>query len=457
MGKRRKSPAGFVGGNEKECNRRSISSKKLIVLTASYYPLRNDKYMKGVIRPDTPKMRCTECGGKFEQVSDAQFTHPVPKCIDCKQSPKHLKVRVTLPALGKVDVRYNLKGTRIDKLALADAFLTDVHDDIKTGKFNPNDYLSPKQRKQFLTSYFLDQFLNEKMQFRGIKKGCSPAYVDDAESLIRLYLNPFFGEMEIAAIRYVHLKNFMINATGTERQRSKALAILRTIMKEASKSVLDLKVPEFPPLPASKMKKSFIDIHAQDLILSHVKNHYLAIKMLTIYPIRPCDIRALQWRDIDFKNGIMTIRRHFSQEKLLAGRKSTFDPNDRYHELPLRLSDDVKDGLRQMCRSLIADDFVFKTKSGKPLYEKALYKEWVKACKRAGVTVCPLYDGTKHATMTYLNQEEGISIDHLGALAGQTISRTTNRYVAADSIRLSDCLIKKRRGGKGVDVSNGNK
>ena len=112
----------------------------------------------------------------------------------------------------------------------------------------------------------------------------------------------------------------------------------------------------------------------------------------------------MKWKNIDFDRGLVVFRRHFSGSKMevIEGRKSMVDSNDRYHSLSLMMTDRFKEILKseKIASSNQGDEFVFKTKTGKPLYEGAMRKAWNSSCERLGVKI-PMYVGLKHSTMTY--------------------------------------------------------
>lgn len=423
-----------------------MSRSQPSVLTYRLSAVKNDRYMGGVIRADRRNNICV-CKGTFVSTTNPNFTHKVPTCNLCGAPPKLLKVRVTLPALGKCDIRYNQKGTRLSTLSLADAFLQDVHDEIKRGIFDPTRYLSPRKRYCLKIGALLDDYLARKQQRVGKERGCSPAYLHGAETSIRLYLKPFFGEMDVRDLRHRHLVDFMETFDRAERQKIKALQLLRPVLRRASKLIDGLGVPEFPTLRPAPMKKNFIDYETQQLIFSRVTVYREAIQFGILYLLRPCELRALKWGDIDRKRNVITVQRHWSKKMLLHGRKSASDPNDRYHKLELPLTPSALAVLRALPPCIDGNEFLFRTSDGKSLGQGALDKAWKRACKRAGVALHSFYDGVRHAGATHMINA-GVPIEQIRTLCGHTSSDTTYRYAESDTLSLAETIEKAREGAQ---------
>ena len=55
-----------------------------------------------------------------------------------------------------------------------------------------------------------------------------------------------------------------------------------------------------------------------------LKKKFIAniISILSEYPVRPGEVRSLRWNDLDFKKNTIRFDEHFSDEKLVKGRKS---------------------------------------------------------------------------------------------------------------------------------------
>lgn len=410
--------------------------------------------MGGVIRPDVRGSLC-ECGGKFERIEDAEYQHPVPRCVQCRKAPAKLLVRISLPVVGKVDIRHNSKGTRIKTLAQADAFLIDVHDEIKSRTFKPELYMSNRAQDHFAVEKFVKAYIDRKRRNVGKKAGCSPNFVRQAQSLAKNYIYPYFGKMDIREVRHSHLVGFLENADSTN-QAARALEMLRPIMREVAKDFDSMKVPEFPSIPKPKQitREKFLDRDTQLQVLDNVNLYRDPISLMVIYPMRPCEVRALQWQDIDLKANTLTIQRHYSRRTLLPGRKSNFEPGSPEHRVILRLVPEARAIFEGLVRPLDPNEFIFKTRNGKPIYEDAMRKAWNKACDKVGVKHVWFYADTKHVTMDHYHNDAGIPLEDLKALSGHTNINMVQRYSPTKSLAVVDRHIDKLGGAKGVQQNS---
>src|SRR5690606_9617173 len=98
----------------------------------------------------------------------------------------------------------------------------------------------------------------------------------------------------------------------------------KTILNWAEDRYKILKVPKFE-VPSSKKRKKVPDLNiTRDKIIPAIENevHRIAIHCLEHYGLRPSEVRAIQYEQIDLIHDRLTIDRHFSKTTLLMGRKS---------------------------------------------------------------------------------------------------------------------------------------
>lgn len=405
---------------------------------------------QGSVYSDNKPNKCTNCGGKFAQVKTPEYPVPVPRCVSCNYPPVKLRVSFNIPGQGRKPIR-KYKGKRLTTLSMAVSCLEDIRQGILQKNLDVTQFMSSKDSEGHKTKAYLDLYL-EKQRKAQLKGRCAGASVKSTESLVRLYLKPYFGEMFITDITYAHLDDFMSvwKPDTSERQKSKALEVLRPVLKEARKSIPSMVMPEFPPLVKSKQTTERITDEEQWKVFDHVRNHRAAIGMCLIYGLRPCEVRALQWNDINWKTMQFTISRHFSecengkgtygkkkQILLMPGRKSAYEGEGSTASLTLDIFPDFLDLLREIPRSLDSTDFVFGKRKGIPLYESAMRKEWNRARDDAGIKKISFYCGTKHSTFTHLHNQGGVDMDTLKNFAGHTDPRTTAKYAKGDSITAS--------------------
>jgi integrase len=169
--------------------------------------------------------------------------------------------------------------------------------------------------------------------------------------------------------------------------------------------------------------ENFLSYEEQRLVVGAIENpHYKKmIEVMAIYALRPCEIRALQWQDLDFRSGIIKIQRHFSRNKLVDMRKSNGKP----HYLPM--TERFIEIMQTVTRSFHPEEFVFKGKEGAALGEKVLSNAWKNAINKTGMRSIDLYEGIRHSRVSAL-LEKGYSEDQVMLLSGHETKDAFKRY-----------------------------
>jgi len=261
----------------------------LINLTASY---KTDRYMGGVIKANQ-REKCSGCGSAFKNVKLPEFENTVPFCTPCKKYPRLFRIRITLPGSPKKDVRYNFEGRRLTKPSLADAALIRIRDEIRNGTFDSLKYISKKNKSGLLLKNFINFYIDTR-------ENLTPAARKSMLSLDKNYLSPFFGETYLSDITSGLIKSFEIQwkpvgNAKTTRQRDKCLELLKSILKLAKELEYIKFIPNFPKIAKTKRKKHVIDFETQEKIINNIPTHLrAAFKLMQLYMIRPCEVRALR-------------------------------------------------------------------------------------------------------------------------------------------------------------------
>ncbi len=255
------------------------------------------------------------------------------------------------------------------------------------------------------------------------------------KNLTKNYLLDSFGDFDIRSLTYQDINIWIVNNSKPHRQVIKAAEVLRSCLRWTTTVLVGYTAPNFPKLPKSKMRTTYIDEETLNLILDKVEKHKEVIQTAVLYAMRPCEVRALKWKDLDWKKNTITIQRHFSGTKLLDGRKSASKTDDRYYKLTFEMLSEFQEIAKSLPRSLNPDDYIFRVGS-KPVGANSLRASWNQAVKAAGLFNIPMYEGTRHARATHLYQM-GVPKDVVRELLGQTDMRTTDRYAKANPVALS--------------------
>lgn len=382
-------------------------------------------FMAGTIKSDQ-RGGCA-CGGKFKQVQE--FGYSVPKCNNCGEYPKKLVISRYLPSITggrgeRIDIRWNHLNERLTTVWDAVAVLKLIDKEVQEGSFDPKKYQSRSAANQLKFKNFYNNKYLPKEENRFKRGDISMSMIKKKKS----YGNhlSFFNEVDIRNISSGMIFEFHESWTEKLRTRDLVTQELRTILSYAYDIEAIKKMPKFPKMkPAQKRKvENFLSIEEQQKIINEIDNpiYKAMVKVLSIYAMRPCEVRALKWKDINFREGYICISRHFTDGTTLKeGRKS----NDQSHYLPI--VKDFYEAMMEIPKSIVKDDFVFKGKNGGAVGDRVLARAWHNAREKAGVHYVQLYEGTKHSRLSQL-KSSGVSEEKLIELSGHTNIKTLQRY-----------------------------
>jgi integrase len=154
---------------------------------------------------------------------------------------------------------------------------------------------------------------------------------------------------------------------------------------------------------------------------------WLGIKFLSTYfSIRPGEMIRLKEKQIN----------------LMVGRFIIPDPKEKkYKSVPI-LAEDIE-LLKQFPRGLPDLPFfrhvkgISGTREGKPFGEKYFYKWWKRACSNLGIQEVDLYGGTKHSTVTAL-ENNGWLYDEIKTASGISTNEAFDRYFRTSGKKTRD-------------------
>lgn len=395
--------------------------------------------------------KCRECKGTSFQneIFDKKLKLAIATC-PCGGHPDTIRLRRSLP-IGedgkacRVDIRFNKSGERLVDIDEAKHVARSIDYDIKSGRFDPNDY-KPKKVTSALVfkNYFEQKYLPaQKLRFNSGE--LSKGGLRKKESLCK-HLVEYFGEMDIRKISRSDVMEFRDSFKSGMRTRDLATQELSVIFNYAYDREVIQRKPNLPKMKKASIRnvEKFLTDIEQEKILQAIKNpkYKAMIECLIIFAMRPSEIRALQWRDLDFKNEVISIRRSFSDgSHLQTGRKS----NDVTHYLPM--IERFKEVIRQLPRSIKSEDFIFKGQQGGAVNERALRTAWNDAIKKVNeglrasekIEEVELYEGTKHSRLSFLKRQ-GHSDDQLMLLSGHTNVETLKRYAQITKLNKLDIV-----------------
>ncbi len=372
------------------------------------------------------------CGGKFTAVgkmSGVEF----PKCEKCDGEPTLFRIRAKILTednnVKYIDVRHDRGGNRLTLTYECLSVLRRVNEEMEKGTFNYRDYDSEDGRAGFIFGNYVQKYL--KFHENRLKSGeLSPSGFANKRTSIN-HLVKYFSDKDISLIKRADLENYKNSFTDRPRARDLSISELKAILNHA-KDIDEMisKVPKFELVPSSKKRKEIIPIDTAWMIIDAVedKQYQFMMELLITYPVRPGELRALQWRDVDYFGGTVTFQRHFSRDILIEGRKSVRDGEKSEVSFPLTNS------FRQYLLGLPTpinkkDAFVFPGKECDFVTGKCLSNAWRKVTKKMKLPDHDMYE-LRHARLSQMSEQSNGNIPMLLKASGHTNVQTlTERYV----------------------------
>lgn len=386
--------------------------------------------MSSIISADAGA-KCCSCGGVVfkKEVFDKKLKLSVYRCA-CSGYPDLLRIRRSLPIKlnghsDRVEVRLNKSGERITDISEAMHVARSIDYDLKSGKFDPNDYRPKHLTKDLVFGNFIESkywpIQNKRLARGEITHGGLKAKRFSLAHLVK-----YFKDFDIRKIDGAAIEEFYQLFDSGLRARDLSIVELKVVLGLAFRINLIKAIPHYPTIKKVKLRdvEKFLSDTEQTLILSHIEIplYRMMIEVLIIYAMRPCEVRALQWGDLDFLNDVVTINRHFSDGvHLTNGRKS----NEAKHYLPLIQK--FKDIINVLPHSIKKDDFIFKGVKGGAVADRVMARHWANACKKSKIGYVQLYEGTKHSRLSFL-KKQGYSDSQLLLVSGHTNEDTVKRY-----------------------------
>lgn len=394
------------------------------------------------IYADTTGYKCPACGGVFNK----RIPHSdheeilVPKCSGCNKYPPVFHIDADAKDVNghkiRVKIRNDQNNERLDNISQVIFTLQTIQKEIIAGEFDISRYVSKDARESFRFKNYVVAYIKHH-EDRAANGELTPKALRDKKSIIKNHLIIKFGGMDLVAITANEIR--LWRKTFKDNLRSKNLAVgeLRTIMRQAVKDLKIRLAPEFDPIPKAKTRKNILTMDLINQTIGEIpdKRYCDMLTLMTIYPFRPSEIRALRWQDIDFIEDKINVNGHFSDEQWIDGRKSisegekstmSYDVIDRARAI---LSDYRASRVPLMNREI---DFIFKGDNGSHVRDEALGDAWRVARNKLNHTH-QLYE-IRHRCLTDFGKRVKGDIMKMKRFSGHTNANTLmDRYIRDDS------------------------
>lgn len=251
----------------------------------------------------------------------------------------------------------------------------------------------------------------------------SPRTLMDYEKHLARYARPLIGDRLLCQVTPADIDGIYMKMA--ERGCVAAMRITRAALRGAFEYAVEMRILARNPakevrLPKAKGKRQELKIKALDveqakrlLVAAALDRYGLAFVVALETGMRPGEYLALQWKDIDFTNGIVRVQRslsrgpdgwYFHDPKTAKSRRTLPLSRSLLHDLEChRLQQ--QDERRQAGQSYEDLDLVFATANGTPINDRNLNQRHFKPLlKAAGLPMSTRVYDLRHSCASILLQ-----------------------------------------------------
>jgi integrase len=290
-------------------------------------------------------------------------------------------------------------------------------------KKDAQKFLTAKLREQDLgifiepASIYLNDFLDRWLEEIARNKVRERTF-DNYESLLRNHIRPKLGLKrlcDIQAFEVQKLYNDMIKADYSPKTIKHAHNVLSSALKQAVKWKLLIQNPcdlcELPRMDKKEMKYFTPEETAIFLETAKEDKYFSAFFLAIETGMRPEEYLGLQWKDFDFTNKLVSVRRALVVKK--GGGFIFTEPKTKKSRRSIPISDSLINVLKSHRRNQLEErmklgvdyqnfDIVFASDIGTPLLHGNFLRRHFKPIRdKAKVSKIRLYD-LRHTTATLL-------------------------------------------------------
>lgn len=281
-----------------------------------------------------------------------------------------------------------------------------------------------------------------------VKTNNKPSEQSHKADVIKNHLKPFFGKTPLDRIN-----NLMIEEYKAKKQKqgicnktiNNHIGMLGKSLRCAEDWEIITKVPKIQPLKVPPQTFKFLTEEEYNLLLESAKKSEPEIYEMILFALRTGvrvgELLVIDWSDISFSNGSVTIKR--SVFKGIIGSPKS----NRFRRIPL-----AKDVLDLLYQRRQKEGFVFLNNEGQIYSRYSLDRALDRACKAAGVPIVSWHP-LRHSFASKL-ANNGISIQVIQTLLGHSDIKVTQRYAHLEPATLVEA-IQTLEPKRGVEINLG--
>jgi len=264
--------------------------------------------------------------------------------------------------------------------------------------------------------------------------------LDSYRALIRMHLNPYIGKRRLDQLQPEHLEQTYRQLLAKGLSPATVLRVHRMLHRALKIAMQRERVARNvatlvePPRQERPKTPEPLDVEECKRVLAAAEGLRNSARWTVALALglRQSEALALQWKDIDFDRGTLSVRRglHRVPGEGLVFTEPKTDRSRRTVAVPAPLIDALrKQRVAQNEERLLAGtdwqdwDLVFAQPNGRPLDKHSDYETWIRLLNRAGVRHIRLHDG-RHTAATLL-LTAGVHPRVVMELLGHSQMRTT--------------------------------
>lgn len=341
---------------------------------------------------------------------------------------------------------YKYEGQYLYDKRLANKLLACMQSDVEKKVFRIEKYLY----QAVDVAPYLRSWLKEQ-------KHLSPATYKDYQNSIENHLVPWFekNRLMLHEIQYDVLVRLVNEIKREGKGKQNTMYCLHKCLDSAWKSGRIQSIPPFPEknkYGIIEPEITWVNEERQMAIINAIPEIHRPIFLWLKYHLRrPSEAMALYKEDYDKETDTFTIRRTFSNKKLVNHTKT-----HKNHHIPCHPA--FKPILETMDEHCISPFFFTNPTGkleGKHYQHDFLVDLWHKACASVGETI-NMYSGLKHSSCSQLINECGLSVDEVQMLTDHSRRDSVLKYAevkVAAKRNLMARVIKFRAGSGMVSES----
>lgn len=279
-----------------------------------------------------------------------------------------------------------------------------------------------------------------------------PSEQKNKRSALNLHLLPWLGKKRIDAISGLHIEEFKaakLESGLSPKTINNLLAILKRCLRDASDWLKIDSAPKIKLLKVPPQKFDYLTFDESRRLLAACADSFWRTMILVALNtgLRLGELKGLQWTDISFEHGHLTVRRS------VVGSRVGAPKNNKERQVPLTAS--VRAALLDLERR---GQYVFARRSEGPINHKAPERVLGKICARSDLREIGWHT-LRHTFASHLAMR-GVPLRAIQELLGHSHVTTTMRYahlapsVLREAVAVLDTVPQPTIGTFGQPVVN---